>query len=60
MKKELALQSAQDLTEPLLQLHHLAQQFHHPSFQLDTWQTGRIGGRWHATSESCSPASVDE
>jgi hypothetical protein len=39
----------------LLQLRHLAKQFHHQSFQSGAWQAGRTGGRWHVTSESYSP-----
>src|SRR5450631_1668177 len=37
------------------QIRHLGQQFHHQSVQLGTWQTRRIGGRWHVMSESYSP-----
>ncbi len=41
----------------LLQFRYLAQQFHKPSFQLGTREVGKIGGRWHATTESYPPAS---
>ena len=36
----------------LLQLRHLAKQFHHQSLQSGAWQAARIGGRWHVTSGS--------